>query len=589
MLLLTPGLRLILRLLSSLVIPAVCIYGAAQLAESGFDYNVPSWALLSAWIAYPLLTNFLRSIITWVQEERDIRRLGAVRIPDLKGRLPGNLDVVPQLGTGDDMYLFDWIETLQGKHGIIFNTKLLGHNKIFTSDPNHIKSILATDFNVWEKGYQFREDMASVLGSGVFNADGDVWKFHRSMTRPFFARDRITDFEIFARHADEAVAVIRARQGNPIDFQDVLQRFTLDSATEFLLGKCVHSLHALLPATYGKREMMSLTAEAFGPALNRVQERLSFRRRMAAMWPLFEVLADKTKKDMTMIGEFLSPIIQAALDRKKSHEQAKGEGDVEGNSSNTYHVLLDQLLDVSDDPKLIADEVLNILIAGRDTTSTTLPYLVYLLALHPHVLSRLREEVLNRVGPSRYPDFEDMREMKYMRAVINETMRLFPAVPANIRSNIRATTLPSTVPGGKPYYVPANSEVAYFVMTMQRSKDIWGPDADKFDPSRFLDERLHKHVLSNPFNFVPFNAGPRICLGQQFAYNEMSFFLVRFLQVFDHMELAPDAQPAEAKPPASWASAGGRKAIEKLIPKSALTLYVKGGLWMRFGEAAPEA
>lgn len=209
--------------------------------------------------------------------------------------------------------------------------------------------------------------------------------------------------------------------------------------------------------------------------------------------------------------------------------------------------------------------------------------------MHPHVLARLREEVLSRVGPSRYPGFEDMREMKYTRAVINETMRLFPAVPSNIRSNVRATTLPSSVPGGKPYYVPANSEVAYSVMAMQRSKDIWGPDADEFDPSRFLDERLQKYVLSNPFNFVPFNAGPRMCLVQQFLHNEMTFFLIRLLQVFDRMELALAAQPAEAKPPAKWASGSGRKAIEKLIPKRALILYVKDGLWMRFEEATAEA
>lgn len=119
-------------------------------------------------------------------------------------------------------------------------------------------------------------------------------RFHRSLARPFFSRDRITDFETFTRHADEAIEVIRSRQGLPVDFQDVLQRFTLDSATEFLLGKCVHSLHPLLPATYGKRELGSAAAEAFGPALNRVQERLSYRREMP-LWPLYELFGDKTK------------------------------------------------------------------------------------------------------------------------------------------------------------------------------------------------------------------------------------------------------------------------------------------------------
>ncbi|KZT67253.1 cytochrome P450 [Daedalea quercina L-15889] len=522
---LTPGLRLLLRILLSLIAPAICIHSTTRITEWGFAYEVPQRTALFAWIIYLPLR-------VWIQEEHDIRRLDAVRLPQVAGWLPGNLGIIGQLRRRDDDYMCGFARCLY-------------------------TLLLSDKFCAVEQ--QFRHDMGSVLGSGVFNADGSVWKFHRSMTRPFFTRDRIIDFETFAR--------------TPVDLQDVLQRFTLDSATEFLLGRCVYSPHSLLPPSHGKRELASVAAEASGPALNRVQERLAFRRQMGSAWPLFEIFGDKTKKDMRLISGFLTPIIQAALDRKKYNEEVMD--DVERKYDAPHHVLLDQLLDVSNDRKLIADEVLNILVAGRDTTSTTLTYLIYLLAQHPDVLRRLREEVLTRVGPSRYPDFEDMREMKHLRAVINETMRLFPAVPANVRSNIRATTLPSTVPGGKPYYVPANSEVAYFVMMMQRSHDIWGPDADEFDPSRFLDDRLQKHVLSNPFNFVPFNAGPRICLGQQFAYNEMTSFLVRFLQVFNRMELALDTQPANAKPPARWAGGAGRRSVEKIIPKSALTLFVK--------------
>lgn len=116
-----------------------------------------------------------------------------------------------------------------------------------------------------------------------------------------------------------------------------------------------------------------------------------------------------------------------------------------------------------------------------------------------------------------------------------------------------------------------------------------------FDPDRFLDERVHKYITPNPFIFTPFNAGPRICLGQQvlitrflwwndlltlilssqFAYQESSFFLVRLMQQFTNFRLAPDAQPADSKPPASWAACGGRKGIEKVMPSLHLTMSVK--------------
>ena len=134
---------------------------------------------------------------------------------------------------------------------------------------------------------------------------------------------------------------------------------------------------------------------------------------------------------------------------------------------------------------------------------------------------------------------------------------------------------------------------------MHRRTDLWGPDgkyathlphsthlltsttAAIFDPNRFLDARAPKHLTPNPFIFLPFNAGPRICLGQQFAYNEASFMLVRLLQAFDHIELAPDAQPAGSVPPDEWreeAEAGGRgdrKAVERVWVKSHLTIYAK--------------
>ncbi|KAG6329055.1 hypothetical protein ID866_10035, partial [Astraeus odoratus] len=89
---------------------------------------------------------------------------------------------------------------------------------------------------------------------------------------------------------------------------------------------------------------------------------------------------------------------------------------------------------------------------------------------------------------------------------------------------------------------------------MQRRKDLWGPDAEIFDPDRFLDERT-KYLTKNPYIFVPFNAGPRICLGQQFAYNQISYFLVRFFQTFSSVSLAEEFQTL---PPAEWSEDAGR-------------------------------
>jgi len=227
------------------------------------------------------------------------------------------------------------------------------------------------------------------------------------------------------------------------------------------------------------------------------------------------------------------------------------------------------------------------MIAGRDTTMATLTFVVYCLADDPAILAKLRQEILTQVGRDRRPTFDDVKECKYLRAVINETLRLYPPVPFNVRHCKHSTTWPAQ-DGGKPYYIPAGIDMPYSVWMMHRRTDLWGPDAHKFDPDRFLDERLHKYLTPNPFIFLPFNAGPRICLGQQFAYNEVSFMLVRLLQAFDSITLAPEAQPLDSHAPASWKSAPGRQAAEKLRPKAHLTLYLHKGLWLRMGEAQYE-
>jgi cytochrome P450 len=105
--------------------------------------------------------------------------------------------------------------------------------------------------------------------------------------------------------------------------------------------------------------------------------------------------------------------------------------------------------------------------------------------------------------------------------------------------------------------------------------------ADQFDPNRFLDERMKEYLIKNPYIFLPFNAGPRICLGQQFAYNEVSFFLVRLFQQFSEFTLARDAQEPQFVPPESWAACEGTKGMSQIMIGANLAMYIKGGLWVR--------
>ncbi|TBU32981.1 cytochrome P450 monooxygenase pc-2 [Dichomitus squalens] len=584
---LPPGLPLILQALSINALPVAVVITASRFLYIHNNVKIPTTlVVLAALVSIPAVYAARIIYRSWSIKRR-AARMGAVLPPVWKGKSFGSLDVLKyglelvRKGYPGDGF-WDRIDEFGGLHSM----NVLWDLVHITTDAHILKTVLATDFQSFEKGDMFRDTMNSVLGVGVFNADGELWKFHRSMTRPYFSRDRISHFEMFDRHADLALKKMkeRFRGGHAIDFQDLISRFTMDSATEFLFGSCVHSLKSDLPYAYNDPLALGIVrsqsaADRFSAAFAAAQEVIAMRSRIGWTWRLKELWTDASKEHMKVVDEYLQPILEDAI-RKNRNSTGKGQAEADENET-----LLDHLVKYTDDFNVLHDETLNIMIAGRDTTAATLTFAIYLLCLYPEVFKRLRAEILEKIGPTQMPNFDDIRTMKYLRAVINETLRLYPIVPFNIRVATRDTTIPNPDPTKPPIFVPAKVGVAYSVFLMHRRKDYWGPDALYFDPDRFLDERLNKYFTGNPFIFLPFNAGPRICLGQQFAYNEMSFFLIRLLQNFSHMELDLNAQPPDARPPPEWAGAEGQRGAEKIVPRMHLTLYVHGGLWVKMTEA----
>jgi len=145
------------------------------------------------------------------------------------------------------------------------------------------------------------------------------------MTRPFFSKDRISDFELFDRHADQVIAKMKDRfkDGIPVDVQDVLFRFTMDTATEFLFGQDVKSLSGDLPypSTYKKSSTRTHPSDQFAFRFNRAQENTFPRGFYGKLWALVEFWEDTVATDMKIVWESIDPLIQAALEKKKA---AKG-------------------------------------------------------------------------------------------------------------------------------------------------------------------------------------------------------------------------------------------------------------------------
>lgn len=189
------------------------------------------------------------------------------------------------------------------------------------------------------------------------------------MTRPYFTRDRISHFEMFDRHAGEKLDISstfgcsspvrkdvalkkmkeRFRGGHTLDFQDLISRFTMDSATEFLFGSCVHALKSDLPYAHNDSlapqvAQQQTAADRFSTAFAAAQYLISMRSRVGWTWRLKELFQDVTKQPMAVVDEYLKPILQEAM-RKNRHPIQDEKTQRDGSDNET---LLDHLVKHTD-------------------------------------------------------------------------------------------------------------------------------------------------------------------------------------------------------------------------------------------------
>ncbi len=198
-------------------------------------------------------------------------------------------------------------------------------------------------------------------------------------------------------------------------------------------------------------------------------------------------------------------------------------------SGKERYVFLHELMKQTQEPDRIRSELLNILLAGRDTTSSLLSNTWFTLARRPDLWARLRAEVDELHGER--PTYAQIKDIKYLRWVLNECLRLMPVVPANARVAVRDAVLPigGGADGKDPAFVPKGSLVLYHLWTLHRRRDLFGEDADVFKPERW-------ETLRPGWGYLPFNGGPRICVGQEFALIEASYTTIRLMQTFSRIE-----------------------------------------------------
>lgn len=396
---------------------------------------------------------------------------------------------------------------------------------IVTRDPEHIKTVLTGQFADFGKGKFFHDTWSPFLGDSIFTTDGKLWSNSRTLLRPMFAKNRVRDLEIFEDHVQKLIGLL-PEPGQKVEIMDLFFRMTIDVTTEFLLGTPIHSLEN------PKTDFVSAFAEA---------QRMQML--MTCLGPLWRTCPRGSyNRSLKVINEFIWPFVHKTLNlpEEELHKLSRSE---------KQFSFLHSLALYTRDPKVIRDQVIAVLLAGRDTTASTLSWAFYELSNNPKAWARLRAEVLDTIGDTRSPSFEDLHNMKYLRAVVDETLRLYPAVPFNIRFALTDTTLPTGggADGDEPISVCKDDAIIYSTLAMQRRKDLYPPVSETFaDPLVFSPERW-ENWSPKPWQYIPFNGGPRICIGQNFALAETRFCIARLAQRYESLRYVGDWSRQEYK------------------------------------------
>ena len=417
--------------------------------------------------------------------------------------------VFPQRFPGQALLLFRrdpiaYLRRATSECGDIVRLPLSRHPVYLVNDPDMIRDVLVTHQKQFKKGRGL-EQIKRLLGEGLLTSEGEFHLRQRRLMQPAFHRQRVAAYaEAMTRYAAQTRE--RWRDGETLDVHAEMMRLTLAIVGKTLFGAEVEAEAAEIDGALGEViGLFHLLQLPFSDLLERL--------------PLPAVRRFRSARAR----------LDATIYRLIARHRATGEdrGD-----------LLSMLLAARDEEdggrmsdEQVRDEALTLFLAGHETTANAMTWTWYLLSQHPEVEARFHAELDDALA-GRMPTEADLPRLPYTRRVFSESLRLYP--PAWI---IGRRLLTGYAMGG--YTLAARSIVLPCQAVTHRDPRFW-PDADRFDPDRWTPEA----EASRPkFAFYPFGGGPRVCIGEQFAWMEGILLLAAIGQSW-RLRLAPDQRVA---------------------------------------------
>ncbi|KAL6530897.1 hypothetical protein OROGR_014757 [Orobanche gracilis] len=475
------------------------------------------------------------------------------RLWPVLGSLPGLIE--------NNSRMHDWIaDNLRACSGTyqtcIFAVPFLARKQglvTVTCDPKNLEHILKVRFDNYPKGPIWQAVFHDLLGQGIFNSDGDTWLFQRKTAALEFTTRTLR--QAMARWVSRAIKnrfcpILETAQleGKPVDLQDLLLRLTFDNICGLAFGKDPRTLSPGLPE--------NSFASAFDRATEATLQRFilpefiwKFKKWLRLGMEL------SLSRSLKHVDDYLTDVINTRKLELVNQQDGSGGASHHDDLLSRFMKKRESYTDT-----FLQQVALNFILAGRDTSSVALSWFFWLVTLNPKVEEKILTEICSVLMETRGGDtskwfddplvFEEVDCLVYVKAALSETLRLYPSVPEDSKHVIADDVLPDGT------FVPAGSNITYSIYSAGRMKYIWGDDCLEFKPERWLSEDGQKFEPKDQFQFVAFNAGPRICLGKDLAYLQMKSIVAAVL-LRHRLVLAAE---------------------HKVEQKMSLTLFMKDGL-----------
>jgi len=435
-------------------------------------------------------------------EALDIPIAPSPLVPPTPPRAPDNMNALGRMAAMRESAIGTWGR--RAYEDDIVRGRFFGRSSFILNAPDAIRHVLVDNYENYTRTPAGIRVLRPVLGEGLLIAEGRAWKHQRRTLAPAFTPRAVASL---APHmiavTEETIAKLQAHCGEPVDLRQVMQQMTLEIAgrTMFSFGMERHG-----PALrdfvmeYGQRlarpHFLDLLLPLAWPSPQDFS-RARFRKRWTRFIGMLVAERRASGKNDGAPPRDLFDLMQAARDPE------------------TGHAFSDEQL---------GDEVATMILAGHETTATALFWSLYLLALDPGTQDQLANEVRGAsVNGALEPE-----QLKFTRAVIDETMRLYP--PAFLIA--RAAAAPDIV-AGMP--VKKNDVILIAPWLLHRHEKLWrAPNA--FIPQRFMPPA----PPPDRFAYLPFGVGARICIGAHFALVEATLALSRIIGAF-RVELLDNA------------------------------------------------